>query len=156
MQQHGLKPFQTIAGSSYGQQSPRETAIELIAFCSLVEFKDTGADVATQKAFMEKVQEYTYELASISDEETDSIFEIQEDLAALINDYLPLPVSCTVTLQDNEYIVLPYIDDSLPRLAECPETFVDDVIYSVNDHGNVDCFEWMPAKQEYKNVWSMV
>jgi hypothetical protein len=151
-----LRPFEVLAGSSHGLSTPRQTAIELIAFCNLFEFSGTGADVAIQKAFQEKVQGYTYELASTADENSDDIFEIQEDLATLINEYVPLPVSCTLSLQDNEWIVLPYIDDELPRLDECPETFVDDVIYSVNDHGNVDCYEWIPAKQEYRNVWSMV
>ena len=69
--------------------------------------------------------------------------------------------------RDNELIVMPYIDeyDDIPRLDDIPDTRIEifdalgpagfeDVIYHINDHGNVDCCVWNGT--EYVIVWSIV
>ena len=79
-----------------------------------------------------------------------------------------IPESCGFAWQDNEYMVLPYIDEYLPKLSEVPfddELQIDinpdneSIIYIVNCHGNVSCYKW----QEYFDrfdawllQWSMV
>ena len=86
----------------------------------------------------------------------------------LFEQVLNIPESCGFAWQDNEYMVLPYIDEYLPKLSEVP--FDDElqkdinpdnesIIYIVNCHGNVSCYKW----QEYFDrfdawllQWSMV
>lgn len=89
------------------------------------------------------------DLANTNDDDVDVA-----DYERIFDDYDVLPASCYITWQDNELIVLPFIDDDVPRLPDYPESFVEDVVYVVNDHGNITCQEWNGKK--YVTVWDMV
>jgi len=138
-----IPAFTTIAGSSIGIQTPRETAIELLTTLDTIQ-----SFMSTNKLWRE--------LAQCSDTETDILFEIQEEIAEHIAYYGNIPEFCSVTLQDNEFIVLPYLDDDLEKFNECPDDFHGDHVLVVNDHGNVTCFQWDANDKSYKDIWAMV
>ena len=135
--------FTTVAGCTIGTQTPRETTLELIDVADKV-----SAHIDCKTAYRD--------LAAMPDDMSQDMFELQEDIADQLNYYMPMPPCCSVTLQDNEWIVLPYIDDDLPRFDEVPEEFSEDVIYTVNDHGNVSCYWWNSNDREYVEQWTMV
>ena len=84
------------------------------------------------------------------------MFDIQRDCADLLSNDAPIADYCTVSLEDNEWRVLPYLDDELPRFEECPESFEGDNVLVVNDHGNVTCYWWNSSERQYSEVWAMV
>ena len=132
---YDLPAFTTITGSNDGGFSAREMATDII---QTAEYAGTLLPAAWR------------ELAQTDDDDVDP------------NDYLdllePLSISpsCSITWQDNELLVLPYIDDEIPRFTDYPDGFQPDgeVIYVVNDHGNVTCQAW--NGKAYETVWDMV
>lgn len=140
-----IPAFEVVASG----ETLREITIELIDVLHKVSQEDTAP-------FWER-------LAREYDEDTDEMEEIQQDVALLIQDIAPIPASCGVSLQNGEWIVLPFIDEDSPRLGECPDEFTeDDIVYVVSDHGNVTCYEWQyigePGGPEYAytEIWGMV
>jgi len=138
-----ISAFESLAGSSSGTWTDRETTAELIRVLDLVQNQISTA-------------EYYQDLAKCSDDDTQTMYEIQQEVAGHIEYYAPLPDCCSVTLQDNEWQVIPYIDEDLPRLEDIPETYTEDLVYQVNDHGNVSLYKWHPNFREYREVWAMV
>jgi hypothetical protein len=144
-----IPAFEVITGSNYGGYTPREIAVDLItALGKVTGLIDTRSD--------------WQELAAASDDESEVIESIISDYVDHLNYYAPIPESCSIRWHDNELIVLPYIDDEIPRYEECPDSFVDDVVYVVNDHGNVTCYQWNPNDVSgnqtgaYNVIWEMV
>ena len=136
-----IPAWTTIAGSSFGTQSHRETTVELLKAVDLT----TDAD--TRRLWVD--------LAECNDDNVEFMFDIQRDAADLLNDHAPLPDYCTVDLQDNEWTVLPYmIENDLARFEDIPDTFEGDHVLIVNDHGNVTCMRWTGS--EYESIWAMV
>ena len=137
-----IDAWTTIAGSSIGNQTDRETTAEILDAVDLV----TPCD--THKLWKE--------LAECPDDNTECMWEIQRDAADLLNEYAPLASYCSIDLADNEWTVLPYMDDELPRFEDTPETFEGDDVLVVNDHGNVTLMHWHSIDREYESVWAMV
>jgi hypothetical protein len=133
--------FETLAGSSLGTWSNRAIAYELVSI-------------------LEKVSQFDcldfYKTIAACEDDSDILIIIQEDIVEKLNEYMPMPEFCTVTLQDGEWIVIPYIDDDLKRVADIPEAYTDDYVLFVNDHGNVTCYQWNDTKREYVSIWDMV
>jgi len=147
-----FKPWETLAGCSLGTWSYRIVVIELL---KVLERCNEEEELSGTPEFLNQ----TYrDMAGYDDEENaQEIMETVDEVVYHINDYMGfLPPYCTVWCEDNEWIVTPYIDDELPRVADCPEEHTEDYIYVVNDHGNVDCMYWNDSAKEYKIVWSMV
>lgn len=130
-------------------ETAREVAIELLDILNMVS-QDDG-------------RYWWQQLARAFDDDTNEIEDIQREVADLIQSMAPLPASCTVSLRNGEWLVLPFIDECYPRLEECPDEFTgDDIVYVVNDHGNVTCYEWQHTGEPgisdcvYTEIWSMV
>ncbi|GAF84818.1 unnamed protein product [marine sediment metagenome] len=144
-----IPAFEVITGSSYGGFTPREIAVDLIyAIEKVTNLIDTK-------------QDWQY-LATYSDNELTEIDELISEYIQHLNYYAPIPDSCSIDWHDNELIVMPYIDDEIERFEDCPDDFSDDVIYVVNDHGNVTCYRWNPNDVSgnqtgaYNAIWDMV
>lgn len=133
--------FTILAGSSLGTWTNREIACELVATLGKVSDFDC--------------LEFYTTIACCNDDD-DILIDIQDDIAEKLNEYMPMPEFCTVTLNDGEWAVIPYIDDELNRVDEIPDDFSDEYLLLVNDHGNVTCLQWSVNKQEYKSIWDMV
>ena len=135
--------YEHIAGCSLGTWSNRETAI------ALLEAIDTVADHdAAGKLWRE---------AAKTHDESEWWFEIQDEAAEMLNDYLPVPEFCSVQLIDSEYSVLPSLEaaeEEATKLDDYPEDYISDYILVVNDHGNVTCQQWQNG--EYVTIWDMV
>jgi len=139
-----IPAFTTIAGSSHGQQSQRETTLELIDNLSL-----------TSQYNCESLYR---ELAEMTDND-ENMFDLQDEVAQYIYDNAPLPEFCSVTLQDNEYIVLPCLEsaeEECKKVADIPDDNQGDFILYVNDHGNVTCLQWNEGCRAYDVIWDMV
>ena len=144
-----ISAFEVITGSTYGGFTPREIAVDLINALEIVtSLIDTKRD--------------WQELAAAPDDETEVIEGIISDYIDHLNCYAPIPDSCAIGWHDNEIIVMPYIDDEIPKFEDVPDSFIDDVIYQVSDHGNCTCYRWNPNDVSgnqtgaYNEIWSMV
>jgi len=140
-----VEAFTNIAGCSIGTESARQTTVDML---KAVETTTGIHGMTTDRLWKE--------LAELSDEETDAMFEIQEECALLLDESMPMPAYCSVTLQDNEWTVIPYIDEELDRVSDHPDFNIGDHVLLVNDHGNVDCLQWDYSDNEYKSIWAMV
>lgn len=137
--------FTTIAGSHLGNQSNRETTIEML---NAVETTTGIHGMTTNRLWID--------LASNHDDDMESMFYIQQECADLLNESMPIPEFCSVELHDNEWTVIPYIDEEVTRVEDIPDNYSEDYLLLVNDHGNVTCLEWNYNKREYKDIWAMV
>lgn len=149
-----LLPFETIAGNSLGAHE-RDTACELPAY--LDRMMNTGE---YPNSIMEAAERIWKEIAACPDDELDLDYW-SSDFEDAVSDYLP--ASCLLTWEDNEYRVLPFIDDENEKLNEQPDLTIrrnEDVFYVVNERGNVDCYEWQEyhntGEKAYRLIWSMV
>ena len=146
-----IPAFEVITGSTQGGYTAREMAVDVITALETV----TGCKTVDTKS------DWKY-LATCSDDETTEIDCLIAEYIDHLNYYALIPDSCSLTWQDNELIVLPYIDDEIPRFDECPDDFSEDVIYVVNDHGNVTCYRWNPNDVSgsqtgaYNEIWALV
>ena len=138
-----IPAFESIAGDTFGTSTPREVTIEMLENLEKV---TSCIDLIP----------YYKTLAALSDESTDEMEEMQEELAGHFNDEAPLAPYCLVELQEGEWRVVPQIDDEVPRVDECPDEYMEDYVYVVNDHGNVTLMGWEHSKNEYQSIWSMV
>jgi hypothetical protein len=140
--------WEHIAGDSLGTWTERETTARMIEVLATVSQEDT-----THR---------WKELALLNDEDTQEMTDMQDELAGLLNGNMPIPASCSVRLRDGEWKVLPYLDEDLPRLPDYQWESIRasghgyDIVYVVNDHGNVTCYEWNEAVLEYEDIWAMV
>jgi hypothetical protein len=139
-----INAFDTLAGSSYGTWTLREVAVELINY------------LESSQCPYELIRELTRDLAELHDEDSQYLDDLISDLIGHIDYYIERPECTLIEWHDNEIICRPYIDDDISRLDHIPESFIDDLVYHVNDHGNVDLCKWNPDKQCYEIVWSMV
>ena len=141
--------FEHIAGDSLGTWTQRETTAEMIHAIDLISDQDRTSVL------------WIY-LAKAADDDLEEMTGLQEQAADILNEHMPMPAYCRVTLQDNEWRVLPYLDEEVPRMSTDDWDEVDqnqhgfDHVYVVNDHGNVTCWEWRQDKVEYVSIWSMV
>lgn len=133
--------FEHIAGSPLGSWTNREITAELIQVLG----KTTSVDVCG----------YWKDLAEC-DDDSDWIRKMQDAIADEITQNAPLPPYCTVSLEDNEWRVRPYIDDSLDRVDQLPDEYTEDELLLINDHGNTSLYTWNPATAEYDEQWAMV
>jgi hypothetical protein len=143
-----IPAFEVITGSTYGGFTPREMAVDLIKAVELVtSLIDTKTD---------------WQFLAICEDDDPAISEFIEEYTRHLDYYAPIPDSCSIEWHDNELIVMPYIDDEIPRFEEVPESFIEDVIYQVSDHGNVTCYRWNPNDVSgnqtgaYNEIWAMV
>ena len=144
--------FTNVAGCSIGTQTARATTAELITVLGTVSQCDTCG--------------YWKELAEMCDDDTDTMFEIQQDVVSDLDDHMPMPFGCYVTLADNEWTVLPSVDSLLEegdveQVDEVPDERDADHVYTVSDHGNVTMYEWKyhyndPAADGYVEIWAVV
>jgi hypothetical protein len=141
-----IPAFEVITGSNQGGYTPRQMAFDVIsAIDTVTGLIDTTSDWK--------------DLAGMSDDDTQEINDLIEEYVDHLNYYAPIPDSCSISWHDNELIVMPYIDDENEKFDEVPESFVDDVIYQVSDHGNVTCYRWERISRlqgKYVEIWSMV
>lgn len=139
-----LEAFEHIAGQSNGLWSVRETAATMIDVVSMVTNIDT--------------ERFWRELAKLTDDQFDEMFEMQEELAEALNDNAPLPPYCYVTLNDNEWSVIPSIEDAedVTRVEELPEERTEDELLVVTDHGNATLYTWNWNTFEYRQQWAVV
>jgi len=140
--------FEHISGDSLGTWTQRETTSAMIQAV----YMTTSVD--TLHAWRD--------LAETNDDDLENMVDIQDWCAGELIEHMPMPFSCTVALGDNEWRVVPYIDDEVPRMSTDDWDEVDqnqhgfDHVYVVNDHGNVTCWEWRQDKVEYVSIWAMV
>ncbi len=143
-----IPAFEVIAGSSQGGWSSREFAVTMLEAC-----------VTCTSSLMTDEWE---ELAGYADDDVEAIDEMIQDAMEHLIYNAPIPESCTIEWRDNEIIVLPFLDDDIPRFEDCPDDHSEDVIYTVNDHGNVTCWQWNPNNVDgnqtgaYESIWDMV
>ena len=135
-----IPAFEVLAGSSLGTWTPREICAEMIRNVN----KCTQMDVS----------KFWIELAEMSDDDP-NIGEIIQDCIYELNSEAPIPPSCAIEWRDGEILVLPYIDDEIPRFEDVPESHVEDVVYQVSDHGNVECYSWDYNRMKYVSEWGM-
>ncbi len=142
--------FEHIAGSNNGSWTMRETAFSLISTLETISSYDTSR--------------LYKDLAECNDDDG-YLDDMQLEVMELLNEYMPMPEFCSVSLNDGEYTVTPYIDeyDDTPRLSDYPDTLYKDesgmvhyTIFIVNDHGNVTCQTWNDQKREYITQWDIV
>jgi len=138
--------WEHLAGCSLGSWTVRATTLELIKVL----------DTTTQSDPVP----YLKELAGLGDDLKQDMYDLQEDIVSELNEYMPMPAYCHVALNDNEWQVIPYIDEELPRLEDVPEEYQEGHILQISDHGNVTCYEWQQCPAgchgEYKEIWAMV
>lgn len=137
-----ISAFTTLAGANQGGWTNREVAVALLKALDQV----TEHDI-TKKLWVG--------LAEYDDQEQD-IIEIQQAIVELFNDVALLPAYCHVVMENNEWRVVPYIDEGLQRVSEIPDDYIDDHILQVSDHGNVSCYEWNHGLGSYQEIWAMV
>ena len=132
-----IPAFEHLAGSSFGTWSDLEVT-------------ETMLEIAR------KVSSTTF-LPDLEPSEDDAQcvhYMVQQECAEEIQHHVA--PFCTVELLDNEWRVLPYIDDELPQVEDYPEEHIGDYILQVNDHGNVTLLEWQYNQNDYRSVWAMV
>ena len=134
--------YEHVAGCSLGTWSNRESA------CALLDALETTShhDCAP-----------LWKVIAENHDESDIWFDVQDEIAQLLNENMPMPEFCSVTLQDNEWHVLPSLEcaqDEATSLDDYPDDYVSDYILVVNDHGNVTCQQWSGG--EYVTIWDMV
>ena len=139
-----IPAFEILAGSSFGTWSLREVAAEMISNVS----KTTQVDTAM----------YWQELASATDNDLETMEWVITVCMEDMNTYSLIPDSCCIEWTDNEIVVMPYIDDEIPRFEDVPDSHVEDVIYQISDHGNCTCYRWDYSKSpaRYVEVWAIV
>jgi len=144
----GVPAFEHIAGSSFGNWSNRETA------CALLSTLEKVSDYDCSKFYID--------IAELHDE-SDQWFDFQDEIAELLNEYMPMPEFCSVVLEDNEFTVRPNLEaaqDDCHTFNDYPDKKIpdshSDFILVVNDHGNVTCQQWDYGKSEYITIWDMV
>lgn len=139
-----IPAFTSIAGDTLGTWTQREIA------CRLIETLGKCSQYDTMQLYINT--------ANCTDDDLETMFDIQADTADLITDNCPLPDYCTIYLQDGEWLVMPHIDDNLPRYDDIPDTPNNGEyeILLVNDHGNVNFMTWNDQKREYVTQWAMV
>jgi len=142
-----IPAFTSIAGDTLGTCTQREIA------CEMLKVLETASSVGCSQLWQD--------IATTTDDDQ-YLIDIQADLSQAIQDNCPLPDYCTVELQDGEWLVLPYVDDDLPRLEDTPDNLATidgqtayDILV-VNDHGNVDFKQWDHNQCEYVTQWAMV
>ncbi len=101
------------------------------------------------------------ELAKCHDHNLDALIEIQEEMAEILNEEAPLPPCCTIQKQNNEWSVVPLIDEAieqLERFTRIPEKHSDDiilVIFGLNPT-IISLYQWVWQKQKYIEAWSVI
>lgn len=138
-----IEAFEHVAGESTGSWSVRETAATMIDVVSMVTNIDT--------------LRYWIELAKLTDDQVDAMFEMQEELAEALNDNAPLPPYCSVTCDDSEWRVLPMLPDpeEVERVEELPEDHTEDELLVFNDHGKATLYTWNLHTFEYDEQWEI-
>lgn len=145
--------FTNVAGCSLGTQTARETTAEMIGVLHTV------TQVHTEP--------FWKDLAETTDEDTQNMFEIQQEVANDLDIHMPMPQFCSVTLQDNEWTVLPQDldnidqDEGMTKTDELPDEYLNDFVAVVNDHGNVTMYQWEIHTGNiqfgsYKEIWAVV
>lgn len=137
-----IPAFTHIAGSNNGSCSNKGIAFDMLKAYDKIRSEN---HVSSDKMWCD--------LAWCNDDD-EYLLTLQAEIAELITQTDRLPRYCTIELQDGEWLVLPYIDESLERFSDIPDIKTDDYILVVNDHGNVACMEW--DQGEYKSIWDMV
>ncbi len=161
------KTFDHVAGCSLGTTSDFDAAMQCIDFI---------AEVSTNIQYNEQFPDlalYYKELAVDADCETVDV-EYYSDRVGEHCSHI-LPASTAFSWDDGELRITPYIDD-------CAESYTigtldywqeqhdldsinplnpdqQDIVYEVNDHGNVNCYEWRPDglnQLKWHLVWEMV
>jgi hypothetical protein len=155
-----LEAFDVIA-DNYCEVSPRELAHDLLNFCS--NFGENFLSKKQNAEFRMEWEPHLWSLAYTEDEETGVIEDLQEQIVLAIEISLVdfIPVSTTIACEENQrWIIQPVIQEEYQKFEECPEEYSGDIVYIVNDHGNVTCYKWyQPRKSrkgKYIEVWSMV
>ena len=137
--------FEHIAGSSFGTGSNRESA------CQLLKTLQTVSGYDCLKLWQD--------IAETNDENFDQLIDIQDEIAELLNEYMPMPEFCSVVLDDNEWRVIPSIenaDEDCKNFADYQDDYQGDFILVTNDHGNVTCQQWLQGEMVYVTIWDMV
>ena len=137
-----LKAFDYLTGSNYGTMTEREICMDLVAI--LDEWRS------------DMTPEYYRALAGLHDTEHQELHDIQQEIIDHLDYYAERHPYTVFEWSNNELIVMPFIDDELEQVEECPESYSGDYLYLVNNHGNVDLLQWNPDTKEYRIVWSMV
>lgn len=140
-----LKPFDHLAGSSFGTWTNAEVMDELNLLLSKLNDQY-------------KIDENELTGVSPDSEDYNVIVDgVIDELIDLLQDYAP--DYCTVQWEDNEVRVIPYIDDELPKVSDIPltnvinDTIVNEILV-VNDHGNVSYMTW--DGEDFVSQWDMV
>ena len=139
-----IPAFTHIAGCSLGTWSDYDSAKALVDAAVSI---SSDSSVLKLKAEFEEISE---------DDETGILYEFQDDATQFINDHDTLEDYCSLSVDDGEWIVRPYIDDELPSFDDYQEEFQGDHILIVNDHGNTTCQRWDYSTNEYKTIWDVV
>jgi hypothetical protein len=140
-----FQAFDVLAGSSYGTWTQREVCAELLRL---------------QDEHLKVYIDEWRTLANCSDDDVEIMGGLIDSVIDTFNDLADefLPASCSICWRDNEITVLPFLDDQCPSIdsavEDVPEQYVDEIIYMINDHGNVDCYEW--DGKNYVHQWGMV
>jgi len=139
-----VKAFTHIAGSSLGTWSNRDTACQMVTILNQVSQYDCAKlweDIATES------------------DDGAYLIDVQDDVADLLNEYMPMVEFCTVCLEDGEWSVIPSIelaDDECENFSDYQDDYKGDFILVTNDHGNVTCMQWNDIEREYITIWDMV
>lgn len=136
--------FEHIAGCFLGTWSNRESTCELLRTLHKVSDYDC----------MKLWQDIAY-----AGDDSDQWFEIQDEIAELLNEYMPMPEFCRVVLDDNEWKIIPSIelaDEDCKNFDDYQDDYQGDFILVTNDHGNVTCQQWLQGEMTYITIWDMV
>ena len=148
--------FDVIAGCSLGTWTQIMVLEELI---DTLNFNTNGQQDGTKPCAgsRECAKDLIHDLDHIQPDNEDYDVLVDEMVIEAIghlNYYAEIPESTTIGWRDNEVTVIPFIDEDNPRVADWPEDYLEDIVYLINDHGNVDCLEWRNG--EYRSIWDMV
>ena len=144
--------WEHITGSSDGGYTQWEMANDLV---------NVAVCVSSDSSVLELQSELQSMPDDLSDDQDQQCIEIQEAAIQIIESATSFPEYCSLSFEDNECIVRPYIDDELPTFEDYKndmpqDEFLGDFVLNVNDHGNITCLKYDYNTKEYDEYWSMI
>lgn len=153
-----LEAYEIIAGSNYGGWSNREMACAIVSALDDLQSDDTGI----LNGYVDICALYR-EIAELHDEDID-VSDWETEFEERVIDALP-PYTY-VGWQDNEYLILPDVDqcredieyNDLPAADELPDRGqrAGDLHAVISDHGNLSLYQWNPSRWKWDELWSVV
>lgn len=160
-----LSPFDTIAGSSLGQE-PRQSIIELLTFALNFELNRTTIDTDSIIKIFNELKDLA-ELVDDRDAHEQEYLDCASDLVAELLDE-DLPGYCSFEWVDNEYRITPNVEaaiaelpkgDELPDMQQLNRDYCQsDYFVVINERGNTTLYKWSDSRKRkgWSEVWGIV